>query len=90
MRTNARIKQYIDKITHWLEQRGFQPEVVHQVMRVVIPRRGGYTNPVLLFDKDKIQINLYHSMSINGSRKQEKLLEQLEMLNVQDASYDNK
>ena len=87
MKPNAHIKQYIKKITCWLGQRGFEPEVVQQVMRVVIPRRSGYTNPVLLFDKDKIRINLYHSLSISGSREQNKLLEQLEPLNIQDASY---
>ena len=87
MKTNGHIKQYIDKITCWLQEKGFEPEVVQQVMRVVIPGHTGYTNPVLIFDKDTILINLYHSVSISDPRKQDSLCKQFEKLNIRDASY---
>ena len=87
MKTKGHIKQYIDKITCWLQENGFEPEVVQQVMRVVISGHAGYTNPVLIFDKDAIRINLYHRVSVSGPRERDRLSKQFETLNIRDASY---
>ena len=86
MRTNAHIKQYINKITLWLEQKGFQPEVVQHVMRVVIVKSNGYTNPLLMFDKESILVNIVHSRPIPYKYRGQ-LTEQLEQLNIEGVSY---
>ena len=86
MRSNAHIKHYIDKITCWIEQRGFEPEVVHQVMRVVIVKSNEYTNPLLMFDRDGILVNVTHSKPI-PHKKRGRLTEQLKQLNIEGVSY---
>jgi len=86
MKPNAHIGQYINKITHWLEQREFKPEVVHQIMRVVIANHNGYTNPLLIFDEDRILVKVVHSNPIPGKYR-EQLNKQLEQLNIEGVSY---
>ena len=86
MKPNAHIKQYIERVARWLEQHGFEPEVVHQVMRVVIVKRNGYTNPLLIFDKDSILVNVVHSNPIPHKNRGQ-LSEQLKQLNVEGVSY---
>ena len=86
MKSNAHIKQYIDKITHWLKDNGFEPEVYRKIMRVIIDKSNGYTNPFLIFDRDSILVNVAHSKPIS-SRNREQLSKQLVQLNVEGVSY---
>ena len=86
MKPNAHIEQYINKIENWLEQREFKPEVVRQIMRVIIDKGNGYTNPLLIFDKDSILVNVVHSNPI-PHKNREQLAGQLEQLNIEGVSY---
>jgi len=86
MESNAHIEQYIDKISNWLKQRAFKPEVVRQIMRVVIDKGNGYANPLLIFDKDSILANVVHSKPI-PYKNREQLAGQLEQLNIEGVSY---
>ena len=86
MKTDAHIKQYIGKIARWLDENGFEPEVVHQVIRVVIANHNGYTNPLLMFDKGSILVNVVHSKPI-PHKNREQLTGQLEQLNIEGVSY---
>jgi len=86
MKPNAHIKQYIGKITCWLQDKGFDPEVYSEIMRVIIDKGNGYANPLLIFDGDRILVNVVHSNPILGKYR-EQLNKQLEQLNIEGASY---
>ena len=86
MNSNTHMRQYIEKITCWLEQKDFKPEVSDCVIRVIICKDNGYANPLLIFDKDSIFINIVHSKPISRKNR-ERLSEQFALLNIEGVSY---
>ena len=56
------------------------------MMRVVIIKGNGYTNPLLMFDGDSILVNITHSKPI-PYKNRGRLTEQLSQLNIEGVSY---